>query len=195
MVALVDHDFDAGLRGQKREVVLLLSPEDQADPCGGLGSGQAGGSTLPVPSPRLTFTVGDAWVLRGPHAIEGVAAAVGGVVERLEMPGTKVHAQISTRLRPVTHCVWPEGPQPALSLQGAVCGWRDPMGGTHAHWVGPRGVATALPPSPGLAVLAIVAAGEDKVAAVVLVAVLTRGQHGQDVHVVEAVPRAYSRHA
>lgn len=34
VVTLVDHDFDASLRGQQREVVLLLSPEDQADPWG-----------------------------------------------------------------------------------------------------------------------------------------------------------------
>lgn len=34
VVVLVNHGPDASLRGQQREVVLLLGPEDQADPWG-----------------------------------------------------------------------------------------------------------------------------------------------------------------
>lgn len=37
VVLRVDHDLDAGLKWTAEEVVLLLNPEDQADPWGGQG--------------------------------------------------------------------------------------------------------------------------------------------------------------
>lgn len=81
----------------------------------------------------------------------------------------------------ITPCPWP-----ASSLEGAVLGQPDNRGGTHRPH----------PHSLGLAVPAVVATGEDKVAAVAPVAVLPGGgQQGQDVHVVEAVPLSGGRHA
>lgn len=50
MVLRVDHDLDAGLRGQQREVVLLLSPEDQADPGEARGEARLALDTPPAPS-------------------------------------------------------------------------------------------------------------------------------------------------
>lgn len=191
VVALVNHDLDAGLRGQQREVVLLLSPEDQADTCG-RGGGEARLAGAPAsPSPRRALTVGDAWTLRGPDTIEGIAAAIGGVVERLEVSGIKGHDQTSTRPGPVPHRVWP-----ALSLDRVFAtGWTLGLAPMPAGW-GRREWPPPRPHSPGLAVLAVVAAGEDKVTTVASVAVLTvSGQQSQDVHVVKAVPLPHGCHA
>lgn len=47
MVALVNHNLNAGLRGQQWEVVLLLCPEHQADACGRLGV-RPGGQERPA---------------------------------------------------------------------------------------------------------------------------------------------------
>lgn len=57
-------------------------------------------------------------------------------------------------------------------------------------------VSCPAPHSPGLAVLAIELAGEDKVASVAAVAVLVGGGHqGQDIHIMEAVPLTGSGHS
>lgn len=99
MVTFMNHDFDAGFRGQQREVVLLLSPEDQADSWG-KKRGEARLARKPSPPLRLrlALTMGDARALRSPDTIEGIAAAIGGVVERLEVPGAGSHTQTSTLL-------------------------------------------------------------------------------------------------
>ena len=113
-------------------MVQLLSPEDQADPWGrpGVRPGQPGHPAHT--QSQLALTVGDARPLCCPDTVEGVAAAIGGVVGRLEVPGTRGHAQTSTRPPPTTLlCVaWGsgEGSTGALSLEGAV--------GLADHWVG-----------------------------------------------------------
>lgn len=64
VVMPMNHDLDASLRGQQREVVLLLSPEDQADPWDRKG-GEARLAWMP-PAPLslgLALTMGDARVL------------------------------------------------------------------------------------------------------------------------------------
>lgn len=177
---LVHHGLDAGLRGQQREVVLLLSPEDQADPWRRLGV-RAGRQEPPAhahPGPALT--VGDAWALSDPAGVEGVAAAVGGVVESPEVPGSG-RAQTGSRLCPA----------PARAAGGAAaCLMRPELFATGQT----PGVAPPCPHSPGLAVLAIVAAREDEAAAVAAAGVCgARGQQSQDVHIVVAVPLAHGR--
>lgn len=96
VVTRADHDFDAGLRGQQKKMILLLRPEGQADPWGrpGVRPGRPGHPAHT--QPRLALSVGDARVLRGPDTVEGVAAAVAGVVRGLEVSGTRGHAQTRT---------------------------------------------------------------------------------------------------
>lgn len=104
VVMPMNHDLDASLHGQQREVVLLLSLEDQADPWDREGGEARLAWTPPAPlSLGLALTMGDARVLCCRDAIEGVAAAIGGVVECLEVPGTRSHTH--TRIRP-----WPRTP-------------------------------------------------------------------------------------
>lgn len=185
VVLRVDHDLDAGLRGQQREVVLLLSPEDQADPWGRprVRPGRPGHPART--QSRLALTVGDAWPLCGPDTVEGVAAAVGGVVGRLEVSGTRGHAQTSTCPPPITLGlgVWPGVVGRGAQLEEAT--------GPADHWVG-LGEQT-LVYSPGMAVPVVIAAGEDKVAAMAVL--VSSGQQGQDVYVVEAVPLPGGHHA
>lgn len=183
VVVLVNHGPDASLRGQQREVVLLLGPEDQADPWGrpAVRPGRQEPPARARPGPALT--VGDAWALRDPAAVEGVAAAVGGVVESPEVPGT------GATLRPARGFA----PAPVRAARGATACliWKELFAtGRPPGWPPP------CPYSPGLAVLAIIAAREDKAAAGAAAGVLGgRGPQSQDVHVVVAVPLPQGRHA
>lgn len=132
VVVLVNHGPDASLRGQQREVVLLLGPEDQADPCGrpAVRPGRQEPPARARPGPALT--VGDAWALRDPAAVEGVAAAVGGVVESPEVPGT------GATLRPARGFA----PAPVRAARGATACliWKELFATGR-----PPGVAPALP--------------------------------------------------
>lgn len=66
VVMPMNHDLDASLRGQQREVVLLPSPEDQANPWEGKGL-RPGWPGCPLPHP--------AWGWHSPWLMPGCRAA------------------------------------------------------------------------------------------------------------------------